>query len=124
MAEINARFRYEGNFGPLQAQIRSLTRDIGLLNASFVAMDKNANATRRAIAESFSSNLAATGQFRTAFVDLTNSTEEFGRALQKNKLTMRQYFSEARRAYRQDSMTRRLADQQVRMLQSQMVDLG
>ena len=124
MAEINAKFRYEGNFGPLQAQIRSLTRDIGLLNASFVAMDKNAAATRRSIADSFSASISQTGQFKTSLVDLTSSTERFGQALQKNRLTLRQYFSEARRAYAVDSNTRRLAQQQVRMLQSQLIDMG
>lgn len=124
MVDVSARFRYDGNFGPLQAQIKALTRDIAVLNASFVSMDRAALATKKQLAESFAANINATGRFKTSFVDLTSATEEFGRALEKNRLTMRQYFSEARKAYRQDSMTRRLAQRQVRMMQSQVIDIG
>ena len=124
MVDINARFRYDANFGPLQAQIKGLTRDIALLNSSFVSMDRAAMTTKKQLADSFVSNVNATGRFKAQFVDLTSATEDFGRALEKNRLGLRGYFNEARKAYRQDSMTRRLAERQVRMLQSQVVDVG
>ena len=124
MVDVNARFRYDGNFGPLQAQVKSLTRDIHLLNASFIAMDKAAMATKRNLAESFVSNVNATGQFKASFVDLTSATEQFGRAIEKRTLTLREYFREARKVYQQDSRAARLAERQVQFRQAQLLGMG
>ena len=124
MVDVNARFRYDGNFGPLQAQVKALTRDIHLLNASFIAMDKAAMATKRSLAESFVSNVNATGQFKASFVDLTSATEQFGRSIERRTLTLREYFREARKVYQQDSRAARLAERQVQFRQAQLLGLG
>ena len=124
MVDVSARFRYNADFGPLQAQIKALTRDIGMLNASFVAMDRAALASKKDLSQSFAANINATGQFRASFVDLTSATEQFGRAIDKRTLSLREYFREARKVYQQDSRASRLAERQVAFRQAQVIGMG
>jgi TP901 family phage tail tape measure protein len=124
MADVNSTFSYNANFGPAQAQIRALTKDISSLNAAFLSLDKSANARRSSVAEGFMRDLGALGGFKSQVVDLTSDVERFGKALQKNQLTLRQYYKEAAQAYKKNSMARRLAEDEVRRAQSQLVGMG
>lgn len=124
MADVNSTFSYNANFGPAQAQIRALTKDISSLNAAFLSLDKSANARRASLGEGFMRDLGALGGFKTQVVDLTSDVERFGKALQKNQLTLRQYYKEAAQAYKKNSMARRLAEDEVRRAQSQLVGMG
>jgi TP901 family phage tail tape measure protein len=124
MADVNSTFSYNANFGPAQAQIRALTKDISSLNAAFLSLDKNANTRRSSLGEGFMRDLGALGGFKTQVVDLTSDVERFGKALQKNQLTLRQYYKEAAQAYKKNSMARRLAEDEVRRAQSQLVGMG
>jgi TP901 family phage tail tape measure protein len=124
MADVNSTFSYNANFGPAQAQIRALTADISSLNAAFLSLDKNANARKSSLAQGFMKDLGALGGFKTQVVDLTSDVERFGKALQKNQLTLRQYYKEAAQAYKKNSMARRLAEDEVRRAQSQLVGMG
>jgi TP901 family phage tail tape measure protein len=124
MADVNSTFSYNANFGPAQAQIRALTKDISSLNAAFLSLDKSANARRSSVAEGFMRDLGALGGFKSQIVDLTSDVERFGKALQKNQLTLRQYYKEAAQAYKKNSMARRLAEDEVRRAQSQLIGMG
>ncbi len=124
MADINANFEYDADFGPAIAQVRSLAREISLLNNSFNSLDKAALTAKKQLATSFGTNVKSLGAFQTTMVDLSSDVDRFGEALQKNKLHMRDYFKEARRAYTEGSRVRKLAVEQVRRAQSEIVSLG
>jgi TP901 family phage tail tape measure protein len=121
---IRTTFEYNADFGALLAQVQRLTADIGRLNAAFNSFDKTALATKRNLTNTFLSNVNNLGGFTSQVVDLTSQTERFGKALDKNKLSLKEYFRESARAYKSQSNSMKLAQQQVRMMQSQMVDLG
>ncbi len=124
MSDVRSQFSYDANFGPAQTQIRSLVKDITVLNAAFKSLDAQANKVRNARAGSFMSSLGNVGGFNAQIVDLTSDVERFGKALQKNQLTLRQYYKEAAQAYKKNSMARRLAEDEVRRAQSQLVGMG
>jgi TP901 family phage tail tape measure protein len=124
MADVRSSFSYDGNFGPLQTQIRSLVKDITVLNSAFKSLDVQSNKVRNARAGSFMSSLGNIGGFNAQIVDLTSDVQRFGKALQKNQLTLRQYYKEAAGAYKKNSMARRLAEDEVRRAQSQLVGMG
>ena len=124
MADINANFEYDADFGPAIAQVRTLAREISLLNNSFNSLDKAALTAKKQLATSFGTNVKSLGAFQTTMVDLSSDVDRFGEALQKNKLHMRDYFKEARRAYTEGSRVRKLAVEQVRKAQSEIVSLG
>jgi TP901 family phage tail tape measure protein len=124
VADVNSTFSYSANFGQVQTQIRALAKDITSLNAAFLTLDQNANARKSGLAQSFSKDLGALGGFKTQVVDLTSDVERFGKSLQKNQLTLRQYYKEASQAYKKNSMARKLAEDEVRRAQSQVIGLG
>ena len=124
MSDVRSTFSYDANFGPAQTQIRSLVKDITVLNSAFKSLDVQANKVRNARAGSFMSSLGNIGGFNAQIVDLTSDVERFGKALQKNQLTLRQYYKEAAQAYKKNSMARRLAEDEVRRAQSQLVGMG
>jgi len=124
VSDVRSQFSYDANFGPAQTQIRSLVKDITVLNAAFKSLDNEANKVRNARAGSFMSSLGNIGGFNAQIVDLTSDVERFGKALQKNQLTLRQYYKEAAQAYKKNSMARRLAEDEVRRAQSQLVGMG
>lgn len=124
MSDVRSTFSYDANFGPAQTQIRSLVKDITVLNAAFKSLDNEANKVRNARAGSFMSSLGNVGGFNSQIVDLTSDVERFGKALQRNQLTLRQYYKEAAQAYKKNSMARRLAEDEVRRAQSQLIGMG
>jgi TP901 family phage tail tape measure protein len=124
VSDVRSTFSYDANFGPAQTQIRSLVKDITVLNAAFKSLDNEANKVRNARAGSFMSSLGNVGGFNAQIVDLTSDVERFGKALQKNQLTLRQYYKEAAQAYKKNSMARRLAEDEVRRAQSQLIGMG
>jgi TP901 family phage tail tape measure protein len=124
VSDVKSTFSYDANFGPAQTQIRSLVKDITILNAAFKSLDNEANKVRNARAGSFMSSLGNIGGFNAQIVDLTSDVERFGKALQRNQLTLRQYYKEAAQAYKKNSMARRLAEDEVRRAQSQLVGMG
>ncbi len=124
MSDVRSNFSYDANFGPAQTKIRSLVKDITILNAAFKALDNEANKVRNARAGSFMSSLGNIGGFNAQIVDLTSDVERFGKALQRNQLTLRQYYKEAAGAYKKNSMARRLAEDEVRRAQAQLVGMG
>lgn len=125
MANINSVITYNANLSPAQAQIKALTGQIAGLTAAFNALDKSALKAQRSVAATFTANIGQIGGFTAQTVKATNAVETFGRQVAANKLTMREYFREAITGYtNQNSMLRRLAEQQVRYQQSIAVPIG
>jgi TP901 family phage tail tape measure protein len=122
---VNTTLRYNADLTSAMAQVKSLTAEVSALNLSFNALDKSAIKLRTDLATTFAANLGSIGGFSSQIVDLTTSTEKFGRAIRDNKLSMRENFSEAFRGLtRQKSLMRELAQEQVRYQNSQTIALG
>jgi len=108
-----------------QAQIKSLTGQIGVLSAAFNTLDKSAMKAQATLSAGFMSSVGQIGGFTTQMVKTNSAVETFGQSIAKNRLTMRQYFREAFLGYRkQSSMLNKLAQQQVMMQQSTLLPLG
>lgn len=125
LASINSVLTYNANLSPAQAQLKALTGQVGALSAAFNTLDKSAVRAQSALASTFLANVGQIGGFTTQMVQSGTAVDNFGRALAKQRLTMRQYFREAIAGYtKQNSMMKQLAAQQVRMQQSMMVPMG
>lgn len=124
MAEIRSTFIYDGDFSSVQSGIKTLTAQVNLLNRSFNSLDLNARKVQSDLARSFAANVGAIGGFKTAMVDVATATERFGNALQKQKLTLREYARESVNAFRKASNARKLAEEQVKRMQSTLVPVG
>ena len=122
---IHSTLTYNANLGPAQAQIKALTGQIGTLTAAFNVLDKAALKTQASLASTFMANVGQIGGFTSQIVQSSTAVNQFGQAIAKQRLTMRQYFREAFAGYtKQNSMMKQLAAQQVRMQQSMVVPMG
>lgn len=124
MADVNATFNYDANFGSALSQIKSLSKELSVLNNSFNSLDKNARVLRNDIANTFSSAVGQIGGFGAKTVTITSDLDNFGKALDKSKLKLRDYYREATRAFSANSNARKLAEDQVRRTKGQLVELG
>jgi len=124
MADVNATFNYDANFGSALSQIKALSKELSVLNNSFNSLDKNARVLRNDIANTFSSAAGQIGGFSSKTVTITSDLDNFGKSLDRSKLKLRDYYREATRAFSANSNARKLAEDQVRRTKGQLVELG
>jgi TP901 family phage tail tape measure protein len=124
MAQINTVFRYEGDFGPLKAQIKSLSGDISALNAQFKSFETIATKAMYGAAKSFRGDVSHIAGYKTSVVDLTSVLDKFGTAITRQKLSLREYAKEAANAFKSTSSTRLLAEREVARMQSSLIQFG
>jgi TP901 family phage tail tape measure protein len=124
MADVNATFNYDADFGSALSQIKALSKELSVLNNSFNSLDKNARVLRNDLANTFTSAAGQIGGFGAKTVTITSDLDNFGKALDKSKLKLRDYYREATRAFSANSNARKLAEDQVRRTKSQLVELG
>lgn len=124
MANINAQFNYSANFGPVIGQMQKLTTEANLLNNTLQNLDKQAVGLKTSLAASFASDLGKIGGWNAKMVELTDSVDQFGQSLLKQKLTLRQYAQEAIGAFTKSSNAHKLAVREVAREMSQLVTLG
>ena len=107
------------------AQVKALTGQVTTLNLAFNSLDAAAQKTKVAMANAFAANVGSMGAFTTKMVQMKTSADQFGESIQKNRLTMTQYFKEAAVGLvRQDSLLKQYARQQVRYQQSVVTGMG
>lgn len=124
MADVNATFNYDADFGSALSQIKALSKELSVLNNSFNSLDKNARVLRNDLANTFTSAAGQIGGFGAKTVTITSDLDNFGKALDKSKLKLRDYYREASRAFTANSNARKLAEDQVRRTKGQLVELG
>ena len=124
MADVNATFNYDADFTSAVSQVRALSRELSVLNNSFNSLDKDARKVRDRFAEVFKADVGDLGAFSARTVDITSNMDNFGKALDRNKLKLRDYAREATRAFQANSNARKLAEDQVRRTKADLVDLG
>jgi TP901 family phage tail tape measure protein len=120
---VTSNFRYESDFSKVTADLKNLVRQATETNTAFAQLNKTAASMKMEAARSFSAQAGFAG-FRTQIVDLTGATQGFGEALMRNKLTMKQYFSEAAKAYKKDSQAYKLSMREVARANSTVAALG
>jgi TP901 family phage tail tape measure protein len=124
MADVNATFNYDADFTSAISQTRLLSRELSTLNNSFNSLDKDARKVRDRFAEVFKGDVGNLGAFSARTVDITSNMDNFGKALDRNKLKLRDYAREARKAFQADSNSRKLAEDQVRRTRANLVEMG
>ena len=124
MADVNATFVYDADFTSAVSQVRILSRELSVLNSSFNSLDKDARKVRDRFAEVFKGDVGNLGAFSAKTVDITSNMDNFGKALDRNKLKLRDYAREARKAFQADSNSRKLAEDQVRRTRASLVEIG
>ena len=125
MADIRSTLRYDADLTAAMAQVKALAAQISILNRSFNSLDAAAQKTKMSMAQAFAANAGSIGGYTNKMVQVTSAAEQFGQAIQKNKLTMSQYFREAANGLvRQDSLLKQYARQQVRYQESIGIGMG
>lgn len=124
MANINAQFNYSANFGPVIGQMQKLTAEANLLNNTLQNLDKQSIGLKQNIAGAFASDLGKIGGWNAKMIELTDSVDQFGQSLLKQKLTLKQYAQEAIGAFSKSSNAHKLAVREVAREMSQLVTLG
>ena len=123
MANISSLFTYNSNFSQVNSDLKKLAREATAVNTLFNQLNKTAAGIKMSAASTFAGQAGAAG-FHAQIVNLTGATEDFGKQLMRNKLTMREYFREAAVAYKKDSRARVLAEREVRRAQGLVVGMG
>lgn len=122
MAVVQVEFRANANFGDLIAQVNAANMAVRNLNENFSALQKN---KVDGIVKEFNRALTASGQYTAQTVQLTSQAEAFGKALDRQKLSLRQYYNEYQNYHRnQKSMIKDLAAQQTMLERSMVVSRG
>lgn len=124
MANINAQFNYSANFGPVIGQMQKLTAEANLLNNTLQNLDKQSVGLKSNLAGAFASDIGKIGGWNAKMVELTDSVDQFGQSLLKQKLTLKQYAQEAIGAFSKSSNAHKLAVREVAREMSQLVTLG
>ena len=124
MANINAQFNYSANFGSVIGQMQKLTAEANILNNTLQNLDKQSVGLKSSLASSFASDLGKIGGYNAKMIELTDSVDQFGQSLLKQKLTLRQYAQEAIGAFTKSSNAHKLAVREVAREMSQLVTLG
>ena len=124
MANINAQFNYSANFGPVIGQMQKLTAEANILNNTLQNLDKQSVGLKSNLAGAFASDIGKIGGWNAKMVELTDSVDQFGQSLLKQKLTLKQYAQEAIGAFSKSSNAHKLAVREVSREMSQLVNLG
>jgi len=122
MAVVNVEFRANANFSDLVAQVNAANASVQRLNMTFDSLQKK---RIDGIMSGFNNALTASGQFTAQQVRLTSESEKFGKALERQKLHLREYAREWQNFHRtQGGMIRDLARQQTMLERSMVVTRG
>ena len=124
MVNVNANFQYTANFGPVIGQMQQLTNQANALNNTLQNLDKQSVGLKSNLAGAFASDLGKIGGWNAKMVELTDSVDQFGQSLLKQKLTLKQYAKEAIGAFTSSSNAHKLAVREVAREMSQLVTLG
>jgi TP901 family phage tail tape measure protein len=114
------------------AEIKNLQRQISQLNAQLLKSGAQQAASAQNIQRNLINNINATGQFAASVKTISTTAESFTSSLEKNKLSMGEYFKYAGastktfgRLFRSEFDTiEKVARERVKTLQTQYVKLG
>ncbi len=123
---VNLNFRADGDFGPLIAEVNRAMAQLSKFRNTQLLGNLNLNKKDfDAAVMNFRDLVTASGQFSSQIVNVTSSTEQFGKALSKQNLKLKEYYKAYADFRRSASgQIRALAEEQVRVSQSVVKSLG
>ena len=132
MADIQANIGIGVDTTQALASIRQLQREISAFHTSMAKGGALANAESSRLSQNLVNNINASGKFSASMTKISSSTESFTNALEKNKLSMGQYFRYAggssrtfgKMFTREFDTISRVATERVKDLQTQYISMG
>ena len=132
MSDVNARIGVQIDTSQALAELKSLQRQLALFHTSVSKGSASAAAQQRNMQQNLLNSINATGKFSAQMGVVRTSTESFTNALEKNKLSMREYFRYAGgstktfgRLFKSEFDTiGKVAQDRVKKLQTQYIKLG
>jgi TP901 family phage tail tape measure protein len=130
--DVNANIGVNIDTSSAIASLKNLQREISLFHTQMARGGATANAQAAQLQSSLLNAVNATGQFQASMTRVNSTTEAFTTALEKNKLTMGQYFRYAGgasktfgRAFKSEFDTiSKVAAERVKDLQTQYISMG
>jgi TP901 family phage tail tape measure protein len=92
MADVQSNINVNINTSGALASLKQLQRQISAFHTQMSKSGTAANAVAGNQAQNLMNSINATGQFQASMRNVSTSTEQFTNALEKNKLTSREYF--------------------------------
>jgi TP901 family phage tail tape measure protein len=132
MADVNANIGINIDTSQSLAEIKNLQRQLAQLYTSINRGSAAAAAAQKGLATNLMNTVNAGGKFYAQMGTIRTSTESFTHALEKNKLTMREYFRFAGgstrtfgRLFKSEFDTiGKVAEERVKRMQTQYIKLG
>jgi hypothetical protein len=132
MADAQANININIDTAQALAQIRALQREISAFHTSMAKGGARANAEAANMQQNLINSVNASGKFAASMTTVNSTTESFTNALEKNKLSLGQYFRFAGgssqtfgKLFRTEFDTiNKVARERVKTLQTQFVRLG
>ena len=132
MADIESNIRIDIDTSSALASIKALQSQISQLQKEMSAASASTAANARNLQRQLVADINATGQFSAGFKTIRSTTESFTNALEKNKLSMGEYFrfgSSQIRGFRnvfssEFNTIEKVARERVKTLQTQYISLG
>ena len=92
MSDVNAKIGVQIDTSQALAELKGLQRQLALFHTSVSKGSASAAAQQRNMQQNLLNSINATGKFSAQMGNVRTSTESFTNALEKNKLSMREYF--------------------------------
>ena len=132
MADVQANIGINIDASGALAQLKNLQRQISVFNAQIAKGSANAASAASRMQQELVNSINATGQFSASMTTVKSTTDTFTNALEKNKLSMGQYFRYAGASSKKFShlftnefnTIEKVARERVKTLQTQYVKLG
>ena len=132
MADIQSNIGINIDTSAALAAIKNLQREISAFHSAMAKGNAKTRAESASLQKDLFNNINATGQFAASIQKINTTTESFTNALEKNKLSLREYYRYARGASKNFSRgfgaematVDKVARERVKDLQSQYIQLG
>ena len=117
MSQVKIDFLVTGNLSSLHKQVQTLNAELMAVAGTMTAVDRSmSNIDLQAANAQFGRMMTTSGQFTGQMVQMKSSTDLFADALNRQQLTMRQSFTEAKKYVTgREGLIKRMARQQVMM---------
>ena len=132
MSDVNANIRIGVDSTQAISSLKSLQGQISAFNKSIIASNSQAMAAQSSALAGLTAQIGATKQFSTSMVNVESSVSRLGNAIDKNKLSMGEYFrygtastkNFGRMFGKEHTQIMELASDRVKRLQTQYIALS
>lgn len=132
MADVNAKIGVSIDASAALAELKSLQRQLSAFHSSLAKGSAASVAAQKNLSTNLLNSINATGKFTAQMGLVRSSTESFTHSLEKNKLSMREYFRYAGgstktfgKLFKQEFNTiGKVAEERVKKMQTQYIKMG